>query len=355
MDLNNDMLTRRGFLALTGATSLGAFLAACGGGRRRRRVGGDGYRDRDGRRTGHGLLRPRLRAGRAHHVLRVGRVRQDLALDVGDLHQGRVREEEPAQVRVPRERHPGARQGGVGLQPRCHPSLHRLLAGLPRSRPDPAVRHVAAPRLRGHPRGDSRAGRGRRRARVPRPVRHRVLVPHVSGRQDPDHDRGGVLEPPARLGVRGEARDLLGPHHDHQDRRAHQRRRADRPEQAHVRADRGGEGDDDPGEAADPELLERQPGQHQRLHQRQRLGDLHVAGRLPPGHSPQEPEGRRRPLHVAEGGPPRLGLRFRAPRADRAAGPSDARRRGGEHAQGRCLAHRCLRLRRRRSRRACWS
>ncbi len=94
----------------------------------------------------------------------------------------------------------------------------------------------------------------------------------LPGGQDSDHAGGGVLEHPPRSGVRGEARDLLGPRHDHQDRRAHQRRRADRPEQAHVRADRGGEGDDDRGQAADPELLGRQPGQHRRLHQRQRLG-----------------------------------------------------------------------------------
>jgi len=32
MDLENNKLTRRGFVALTGATSLGALLAACGGG-----------------------------------------------------------------------------------------------------------------------------------------------------------------------------------------------------------------------------------------------------------------------------------------------------------------------------------
>ena len=31
MDLENSKLTRRGFVALTGATSLSALLAACGG------------------------------------------------------------------------------------------------------------------------------------------------------------------------------------------------------------------------------------------------------------------------------------------------------------------------------------
>ncbi len=71
----------------------------------------------------------------------------------------------------------------------------------------------------------ARRRRGGDRPHLPRPVRHRLLGARLPGGQDPDHARGGELEHPPRPSVRGQARDLLRPGHDHQDRRAHQRRR----------------------------------------------------------------------------------------------------------------------------------
>ena len=179
MDVNSK-LTRRGFVALTGAASLSALLAACGGGEEHRGAGG-------ARPSPPSPLAPRSRASAEPapaepaepaapaaptfdpasepdgpiELLRVGRLRRHGAVDVADVHRRRVQRREPAEVHVPRERHPGARQGGIGLQPGRHPSLHRVLAGLPGGRPDPAVRHGAAARLRGHPRGHP-VGRRRR-------------------------------------------------------------------------------------------------------------------------------------------------------------------------------------------------
>ena len=179
MDVNRKM-SRRGFVALTGAASLSALLAACGGGEDtaapaapragragrarsgRARTRGAGAR-RAARRAGGGAcpgrrsdVRPGLRAGRHDRALRVGRLRRHLAMDVADVHGRRVREDEPAQVHVPRAGHPGARQGGIRLQPGSRSSLHRVLAGLPGCGPDPALRQGAAARLRGNPGSDPR-------------------------------------------------------------------------------------------------------------------------------------------------------------------------------------------------------
>ena len=90
-------LSRRGFVALTGATSLGALLAACGG-------GGDAAAPAapaeappaeappaeappaEAPPVAAGAdIRPGVGAGRTDHVLRMGRLRRHRAVDVAVL------------------------------------------------------------------------------------------------------------------------------------------------------------------------------------------------------------------------------------------------------------------------------
>ena len=183
-----------------------------------------------------------------------------------------------------------------------------------------------APRLRGHSRGDP-GRRDRRRDRAGLPRRRSTSA----SRRSPTGRTRSRSRPRRRAGASCSTRPTRGSSAIFSDDVAIIKIGAlinegrDRPERADDRADPGRQGDDDQGEAADPELLERRrPTTIDDFDQRQRLGDLHVARRVLQHQERREDGGRRHPLHVAEGGPPRLGLRLRAQRDRRSS--RDARR-----------------------------
>ena len=242
---------------------------------------------RAGRRDGGGRrdVRPGLRARRDDRALRVGRLRRHRRPGCGrPTPTASTGKKSPLKFDVPRERHPGARQGGVRLQPRRHPPVHRLLAGLAGSGPDPAVRHGAAPRLRGHPRGDPRAGVGDDGLvyHVPFDIGFSTLVYRADKIPiTPEEESWSILLDPAyegklatysdpvtiiKIGALINAGEPIDPNKltTEQIEAAKETMIQAKPQ---IR-----------------ELLGQQPRQHRRLHQRQRLGDLHVARRLPPGH-----------------------------------------------------------------------
>ena len=218
---------------------------------------------------------------------------------------------------------PGAREGGVGLQPGPHPSLHRLHRGLGSGRSDPAVRHVAAADYGGIPEAIRAGGMiDGKHYHVPFDIGFSSLIYRDDKIPLPREESWNILLDRHNAGRFSTSRTTvtiikIGG--------AHQRGRADRPERAHAEQIQAAK---ETMIEAKPKILrnfwDNQNGHDQRLRQRQRLGHLHVARRLLQDQEPQEDEGRRRQVHVAEGGPPRLGLRVRAQLPSRAPGPRDA-------------------------------
>ena len=199
------------------------------------------------------------------------------------LHRRRVHTAvEPAQVHVPRERPAGAGEGRRRLQTDV---IHPCIAYWPDCQAAGLIQPfdtALLPGFEGSPRTSGAAASRTTALHLPRPVRLRLLVARLPRGQGPDHARGGVAGTSSSTSATRAARDLLRRRHDHQGRRRSSTPASRRPEQDDAGADRGRQGDDDPGQAADPDLLERATGRHQGLDGRQRWATVHVARRLPP-------------------------------------------------------------------------
>ena len=238
MDFEKGKVSRRGFVAMTGAASLGALLAACGGG------GSGGEESATTAAAGGGETAPAETTAPATTAEAAAGPTFDPASEPdGDIVafewvgyetpdmwgayiNGEYGQASPLKFEFLENDQQALAKVASGYNPDLiHPCVAYVKDWKAAGLIQPFDTSLL-PDYEGIPEA-IRAGGVIDGADLPRAVRHRLLDAHLPRRQDPAGRGERVVEHPARHAQHGQDLDLLGRRRDHQDRRPHQRRRAD--------------------------------------------------------------------------------------------------------------------------------